>query len=34
MAGLNRKVFRKRPEDYKGLGALKSLLFRSFITSL
>ena len=27
MAGLNRKVFRKKPEDYKGLEALKSCFF-------
>ena len=27
MAGLDRKVFRKEPEDYKGLEALKSCFF-------
>ena len=34
MAGLDREVFRKKPEDYKGWETLKSLFFRSFITSL
>ena len=30
MAGLDRKV-PKQPEDYKGHGALKSCIYRSFI---
>lgn len=34
MAGLNRKVYLRIPEDYKGVGALKSCIYRSFITSL
>ena len=32
MAGLDRKVPNK-PEDYKASGALKSCIYRSFITS-
>ena len=34
MAGLDRKVYLRIPEDYKGVGALKSCIYRSFITSL